>query len=187
MKICLQWATTSPTDYLEFDLPVSGAGANRWRNLPKKPVPVTGAVLDALPGWYADLCIQGVQFTSWDHLAAQAISGGLRITAWNDDLEDFPVGTRHAQVWEFYELRPDPAVGGRTNTHQLLTVYAEDPALAAVFAGQTTTGGPVVVRPWSEFVAPASALTIHGVWMTDAQWEAHVAAKRPRGWREWGP
>lgn len=186
MKIALQWALLSPTDYIEIDLTTTGPGANRWKNLPKKPEPpATGAALDNTPGWYADLCVQGVQFTSYDHVSVVPIVGGVRVTGWNDDPDEYPVGQRHAQVWEFYDPRPDPRIGGITNTYQMLTVYAENADYRTLWGQQTTTGGPVIARPWSEFVVPATGITIHGIWMTDAQWDAHLAAKRLRGWQEW--
>lgn len=130
---------------------------------------------------HAIMC-QGVSLQSFDHYAVRPGSR-LRLLGWNDDPEDWaePWGIE----WEFRTPRRDPKVGGRTNTHQYLTVYGND----AFLAGETTTGGPVVHRPWSEWQTPPRGLTFHGVWTTDEENERHSAAiargNAAHGWREW--
>ena len=133
---------------------------------------------DNQPGWVFDLNIQGVCFTG-DHYAVENLddgSAGVRVTVWNDDPDDWPPGTRHAHVWEFFKLQPDPENGGAYNTVQKRTTYAEAQARFANWAG---------VRPWSEFVPPPEAVTRHGVWVEDEKATELQAAAEHHGWREW--
>lgn len=191
MKILLQWSKATPEDWATLDLGATGAAANRWRNLPKKPLPAGGEVIDNTLGWLYDLCIDGVMLGGYDHYSAAPVTvsgaAGVEVTLWNDDPEDWPAGTRHALVWRFLPPAPDIRFGGRVNTRQWLTYFIEPNAPQADRAGTgETSGGPVVWRTWAEFVPPAATLTIHGVWL-DATLEAQHLAVRRRlvDWREW--
>lgn len=177
----MQWATSSPGDYEAFDL----TRIAQVRSLPKKPEPIATSQLDAAAGWIADVVVQGVSFSGWDHLSA-AFPGGsaLQVVAWNDDPVDYPDGP-YGHVWTFHDPAPDPRYG-EVNTRQLLTVYADVPFQVAFWTGQRTSSGPVLVRPWSEFPMPAANVTLHGIWQSDDSWAAHVAVRTPHGWREWG-
>lgn len=181
MLVYVQWAKANPGDYEAYDL----ARIAQVRSLPKKPEPIASSQLDNLAGWLADVVVQGVSFAGWDHLSAAFPGGGvLRVLAWNDDPADYPNGP-WGQVWDFADPAPDPRFGGQVNTRQSLTVYSDDPAIVAFWTGQTTSSGPVVVRPWAEFPTPAANVTLHGVWQTDESWELHRAVRTTHGWREW--
>ena len=181
MRVFVQWTLATPTDWIELDIRNSGPFRRAWENLPSKPEPVGGEAINNTPGWLYDLNVQGVEFAGADHYTLRPTDTGVEVTTWNDDPTDWPVGTRNAAVWTFRPLRPDPRYGGQLNTDQSLTVYDErDPS---PFVGQSTTGGPVIVRPWSEFVVPATK-AIHGIWVPDALAASHRAARSLRGWRE---
>lgn len=181
MKVLLQWTKANPEDWVEIDLRGSGPLRRAWENLPAKPLPVGGEVIDNTLGWLYNVNVQGVEFAGFDHYTGRPIDTGVEITAWNDDPEDYPPGQRFAHVWTFRALRPDPRYGGQLNTDQSLTVYDErDPS---PFVGQSTSGGPVIVRPWSEFVIPGTRI-IHGIWVNDELAAAHRNVKSLRGWRE---
>lgn len=181
MLVYVQWAKADPGDYEAFDL----TRIQQVRNLPKKPPSATVPQLDNVAGWIADVVVQGVSFAGWDHLSA-AFPGGtsLQVIAWNDDPVDYPDGP-WGQVWTFHDPAPDPRYGGQVNTRQELTVYTDVPAQVAYWTGQTTSMGPVVVRPWAEFPTPQANLTLHGVWIDDALYELHRQRRTLHGWREW--
>ena len=191
MKILLQWSLASPTDWVSIDLGTTGAAAARWRNLPKKPVPPNNPTIDNNPGWLYDLCIDGVMLGGYDHYSAAPVTvggvAGIDVTLWNDDPDDWAIGTRHALVWRFLPPAPDSRFGGRLNTRQWLTYFLEPNAPQADRAGAgDTSGGPVVWRSWAEFVPPAANLTVHGVWLPDALEQQHLAVRRADvRWHEW--
>lgn len=140
-----------------------------------------------------DVNVQGVHFNGQDHIAVEPITigveEGVRVTAWNDDPEDWPVGERSAHVWTFLPLAPDPNLGGAINTRQFQLIYAEGERFARLDAAlpQNTS-----LRPYSEFVPPADPLVRHGVWLEDDKWEEHRRSSRSFqghrdeiGWRHW--
>lgn len=173
MRVLIQWAASAPADWTVYDINnISDA-----RRLPRKPLPTASSSLDAAFGWYAAINIQGVLFDGYDHVGFELVSGTLIVKCWNDDLEDFPVGTRWGQVWQIPVPFFDSRVG-QVNVEQSVTWYGE------ADSAPVTLGVPNV-RPWAEFVPPPSNTTIHGVWMTDAQWAAHEAVRSVRYWREW--
>lgn len=172
MRIYLQWAKATPEDWVSVDV----TRVAQVRNLPKKPVPTTGAVVDDAAGWLCGVNCQGIDFSGYDHTAIEVVGDGLRITGWQDDTADFG-DTRWATEWTLMPPAPDPALGGRVNTVQSRRVWAT-PDSAAWFPG-------VPVLPWAQFAPPATNLTIHGVWLTDELFAAHLARRTPHGWREW--
>lgn len=181
MKLLLQWTLADPTDWIEFDF----TQLQQLRQLPKKALPDGTDLIDNNPGWVYAFNLQGIVFSGFDHYSARPLPPqGVEVICWNDDPEDYPDGP-WAQVWQLRPLRSDPRYGGQTNTDQSLTVYTDDPAIVAFWTGQTTSGGPVTVLPWSEFVQPANNLTLHGVWVTDELAETHRARRSAHGWREW--
>jgi hypothetical protein len=130
------------------------------------------------------LCVQGLVFDGPDHYAIRNLpSGGVKVFVWHDDLDDWPVGHRWARVVTIPPLKPDPSWGGAINTAQMQIVYAE-PEIRPLFEAAYAGNRRVEVRPWSEFVPP-QAKHQHGVWVPDAQHDAHRAARAVRGWREW--
>ncbi len=177
MRLYLQWTLATPQDWLALDLDTSGPLRRVWEKLPAKAEPVGGEIIDNLPGWGFDLNVQGVTFGGHDHYTVRPIAGGLEVTVWDDDPAEFPPGQREAQVWTFLDPAPDPAFGGAVNTRQSRVVYTEQPGKHAPDARTT-------IRPWSQFVIPTS-LVLHGIWVTDALLNQHVAVRQPHGWREW--
>ena len=182
MRVYVQWTHATPRDWVVLDV-ASGPNRRAWERLPSKPQPSGTELIDDAPGWVHSLNVQGVTFSGDDHYAVEPISGGLRVTTWNDDPVDYPVGTRSAKVYEFLSPAPDARFGGQLNTRQTLTVF--DERSPSPWEGVEASGGPVVVRPWSEFVPPAASVTRHGIWLPDVLNEQHRAVQSPHGWPEW--
>ena len=173
MRIYVQWAKASPEDWVLVDIKNTAA----VRNLPKRPVPNASSVVDGNPGWLCGLNVQGIDFSGYDHTAVEFLAGDvLRVTGWMDDEED-QGDTRWATEWTLSPPAPDPALGGRVNTVQTRRIWAT-PDAAGWFGG-------VAVLPWAEFVPLPTNLTFHGIWLPDALFAAHRAARTPHGWREW--
>lgn len=194
MRVRIQWATNPPADWLEIDVTPTGAGAQRWRNLAKKTEPPDNPTIDGQPGWLMCVEVDGVLFEGFDHVAVDFAGTGasrfLRVHAWVDDVADFAdpqaLGYRWGEVWGFHPHRSDPKFGGQVNTHQTKTVFAEDLEDMGRFFPQSTTGGDVPLRPWSEWVTPPAELTRHGVWVHDeALWRQHYTVRRTVDWRDW--
>lgn len=198
MKVLVQWSKAGPGDWEEVD-------SSAWAGLPSRPVPAGGELIDDAPGWVTALNVQGVEFTGYDHYAVEELadgSGGIRIIVWNDDPEDqdlaavrrirqdqgpFPRGF-YGQVWTFFPLAPDPALGGVWNTQQTCEWFAEAGEVSEYFSGRLPgfpSEPPIPVRPWGELPVPASASVRHGVWMPPGLMDAHLRAQSRRGWREW--
>jgi hypothetical protein len=192
-RVRVQWATNPPQGWLEIDVTPTGSGAQRWRNLATKALPDGSEVIDGTAGWIMTVEVDGVLFQGFDHIAADFGGSGndrfLRVYGWSDDTEDFAdpqsLGYRFGEVWEFRQHRPDPKFGGAVNTWQVKTVFAEDLVDMGRFFPQETSGGPVQLRPWSEWVMPAAELTRHGVWMPDPLLAEHVQVRGPVDWRGW--
>ena len=127
--------------------------------------------------------VQGVRANGADHYAVERITvgleAGIRVTTWNDDPDDWPVGERHARVWTILPLAVDPAYGGAINTRQTQVLYAEGERFFRTPPQNTT------VLPWAVFIPPAAAITRHGVLLTNAKYAEHVAAQTEWGWRHW--
>ena len=185
MKVLLQWAQRDPNNWIPFDLDLI-AGA--WESLPARAEPSPGQLGGAnnVLGWINNLMVQGVRFNGADHYAVERVmvglEAGIKVTVWNDDPDDWPVGERHARVWTILPLAPDPNLGGAINTRQSQVLYAEGPRFTRNLAAppQNTT-----VLPWVDFVPPATAITRHGVQLTDAKYAQHLAAQAEWGWRHW--
>lgn len=196
MIVLVQWATTNPADWVSIDLRSTGAAANRWRNLPKKPEPTNASTLDANPGWLFSASIQAVDLYGFDHVAIEPIAGnGVRAYGWVDDTTDPTFQYRWGEVWEFREGWADRTmtlVDGSTMRHrgpdQRKTVYAENLTDMAKFAPKECGGLPVELRPWSQWTMPPAAITAHGIWVQpDTLWQRHFEVRRRPDWREWTP
>lgn len=174
----IQWSLLHPQDWVDVTDP------STWRNLPSKPAPVGGEVLDDVPGWVCAICVQGVDFEGYDHYAVAVLRPkGFQIIAWNDDPIDH-AGDFHAMIWTFNDPGPDARYGGRVNTHQALEVYQQAQHFPADL---TTSDGPAVYHAWADFVPPTTKAIRHGVWMTDEQFAAHQAARTSHPWTDWSP
>ena len=186
MKILIQWATSPRSDGIFID-------SAEWSSLPKKPAPRGGESLDGLPGWVNLVVCQGLEFASYDHIAIEDTSeGACKITGWCDDPMDFP-DDKYAAEWLMYTLRRDQEIGGQWNTRQYCTMYGEPgPRLLELRSEvrMTNNSDPIVVKEWSEFTPPPTAVTRDGIWLPDDLFLAHLDAIREvplsaRGWRAW--
>ena len=182
MKTLLQWARLDATDWIPLDLEIVPTA---WRNLPTRPEPAPGQLggTNNVLGWINNLMVQGVRFNGADHYAVEQVTVGLelgvRVTVWNDDPDDWPVGQRHARVWTFLPLTADPNLGGAINTRQTQILYAEGERFLRIPPQNTT------VLPWVSFIPPDTTITRHGVLLTDAKYAEHLAAQTEWGWRHW--
>lgn len=180
MKIYVQWALRQARDWQLRD-------SSEWATLPRKADqqntgPVANNVLDNNPGWLLALNVQGVEFVN-DHTVVEDLndgSGGIRVTVWSDNPTTSPPGFREAQVWTFLPLAPDSRFGGALNTRQSRVVYPE----AGKMADWASPPELTTVRTWAEFLVPSTP-AVHGIWVSDATWNAHIAARTQHGWREW--
>ena len=196
MLVAVQWTQTTPKNWINFELNKNTAKA--FAALAKKPVPpVTGVVpLDNQPGWIFDLCIQGVHFYGFDHVAVVPFQDqdALKIWCWNDDVEDDdPSSTPYkwGEYWELFNPAPDKRLPKNAfgthpvNTVQHKTIFTEVEGLSD-FSEQLTTSGPVEIKLWEEWVMPPEEMTFHGVWVRDtALWQKHFDVRSKRDWREW--
>ncbi len=173
--IYVQWATDPPLDYEPI-------AALAWANTPSKAVPTGGEVLDSTKGWVEHVNCQGILFRG-DHIFVEPIEGGIKIITIWDDIEDGWEGKFTASEWR---LRP-PAldVSGKINTRQHCTVYSQDRVFMDRKKRVVASDGPVVVKPWSEFVYPPSDKQRHYINMPDELYARHRDSRPVRGWREW--
>jgi hypothetical protein len=182
MLIYVQWARRNPADYQPI-------GSEGWASTatkadPTRSTPYNLAELNQQPGWVAELSIQGIQF-SGDHYHVRDLtdgSGGVVITEWTDSPTFGPVGQRYAREWAILPLAPDGRFGGALNTRQSVVMYAEGNRYQDYL---TNPRENTVLKAWTEFAAPPAAQTRHGIWLSDAAWNAHVAVRTPHGWQEW--
>ena len=208
MRVLIQWATLTATDWIEYNV----TGIRDVRGWPNKGEPPPGTVvgdtdLSDEPGWIAAINLQGTTL-SGDHVGFDYVSGVLSAGVWNDDPADwpFPMG----KVITFPPVGPDPKIGGRINTGNQVVHYADRANLEAYVddpdhgqwcqawldaadrtppAGWDGTanhsGGYVELRPWADFPNYHRLNTLHGVWVEPTLWAQHQQARSVRGWREW--
>lgn len=175
MKSFIQWTKGTPEDSEEIDSAL-------WSELPRKPLPVGGEIIDNVSGWAMDVNIQGISAAGADHIHIVDLndgSGGVVFSYWFDDIDDIPPDRFHAEVWTLLPLAPDARIGGAINTRQSKVVYAAPAHLAAMTLPIENT----VIRPWSEFVPPANPC--HGKWVSPASLTEHQRVATSHGWREW--
>lgn len=207
MKVLVQWATASVSDWVQYDI----NSMADVRAMPRKPVPSDSPLIDNEPGWIAAVNIQGVVFTA-DHLGFSLDGNGhLVVGKWNDDAADWPAvpfGWRYT----FGPLAPDPnlplsmrpdaaayqatfpervgdidGVPHLINTQQTVTRYMDASVRTALIAaGETWAEGWADALPWSDFPKFVPNNQLHGVWLDAGLHDQHVAARSVRGWREWG-
>jgi len=177
VRVLIQWTRANPTDWETLDM----TSNTQWRQLPSKPEPVGGEVIDDDAGWVYGLNVQGIGFDGYDHYSVQMHGAGLDVTIWNDDPVDH-TGEFRALVWTLLLPTLDPRYG-QVNTRQALTVY--DEVSPSPWIGQTTSMGPVTVLPWADFNPPQANMTRHGIWVSDTLADLHKGARALHGWREW--
>ena len=133
MKVLVQHTRLTPTDWVEID-------STAWGSLPFKDVPPPGfprddSVIDEVDGWIFNVSVQGVEFGGGDHYAVEEIgAGGIKITKWNDDPDDFPDGHKFAEVWTILPLGPDVGLGNAISTKQTIVIFAPPDKLAELQA-----------------------------------------------------
>ncbi len=175
MKTLIQWSLDTPKNWEQID-------SSQWTSTPKKPEPSGIETVDTNKGWVHGLNIQGVIFEA-DHYHVIDIVDGVRVTIWNDDPIDWPVGYRHARVWDIFNIQPDAKLNQALNTKQSQVVYAEQkvmPALNASAPLQNTT-----FEDWSNFVPPAELEVRHGIETDITLHNDHVSIRSQEGWRKW--
>lgn len=178
MEIWIQWSLADPRDWYKIDLTPTGPGAKAWEHLPRRPEPKGGERIDNAMGWVYDVACQGIWMGGVDHIWAEPMSnGGIEVTAWNDDPEDFPEGTRWARVMTF---APDFT---QTKTYYA-DAGAEVRALGPhIHSGPNGVPHEVEFLPWEDFDPPPLAL--HGIWLPDELDRRHIEARRLPSWKEW--
>lgn len=125
MKLLVQWATAHARDWTEID-------SADWAGLPKKSVPVGGELIDDVPGWLFDVCVQGMCSGTGDHVAVEHLGDSVRLTVWKDDVEDYTPDELFARVLTFHPLKPDAKLGGAINTDIESVIYAGPKLLAQI-------------------------------------------------------
>ncbi len=168
MKVLIQWAKDVAEDWTEID-------SSDWSSLPKKQNPIGEESLDNKPGWINRICVQGVEFTA-DHYAIEEIGEAIRVCSWTDN--ETP---KHAEIFEFYPLAPDPELGGAINTKQYTYYFIEKDALHLISTGIKNTLNDV----WENFIKPPKDLVRHGKLIPGGLYDEHENIRTLRGWREW--
>lgn len=190
MRVLVQYATLLPQDWTELDLKTLA----QVRSMPRKPVPSLLSVIDGSPGWVNDVVVQGWHLRGCDHIALEPFNAGksLRVYRWSDDLSDPEIDYRFGSVIEFRDGWVDRTVtfaDGSSVRHQgpdqRMTQFAEDLTAFGPYAAKECGGLPVVLKPWSQWVAPPADLTFHGVRLPDVLFLQHIAKQRLVNWREW--
>lgn len=192
MKVYVQWAQATPGDWVLADTgnwpnrqtkadPIGDVGFDLLNNV----VSIGDVLLNNQAGWVFGINCQGVVFPPSDHFAVEPhVSGGAVVTRWDDDPYWYPNGDwKFADVWTFEPLAFDPKVG-TVNTRQSRVFYGD--LLWEQYWIDREGELPPFFRPLSFFEPPASAVTKHGIWLSDAKVAEHMAARGLRGWREWG-
>lgn len=164
MMVYLQWALSTPSDWIAVDIKT----LQNVRSLPRKPAPTSPTqALDSNPGWVNAINVQGIIFHGYDWYSVEIITNGLRVSGW----QDAPVGDRWATVWDLLTPASD---GARMNTRQTRRCYAET---NAPVPGKTNT--------WAQFVKPAANISWPGKQMSDSLYLSHMSRQTLHGWREW--
>ena len=148
MKVLVQWAAATPSDWIAVD-------SADWAALPSKPEPVGGEIIDATPGWICQICVQGMSFTG-DHYAVlhDTPTGGCTVYCWSDDPGDFQPEDYFGHVTTFLPLAPDPKFGGAYNTRQTRQFYG-GAAKRKLYADSKIDALPFAVQIWL-FASPVA-------------------------------
>lgn len=177
MIIYVQWAKTDAEEWLPIDI----SRIQHLRQLPRKNKPTTGTtVIDNLPGWINAINCQGLVFEGMDGYNFQLVPEGIKITAWQDDPEDYNPDEFLAIEYTILDTAPDPTRGGIINTRQTIRIWA-----ASAVYPQYAENINATVFPWSEWKEPTEGVTFYGVWLPNENFMQHKAVQSFHGWREW--
>ena len=123
---------------------------------------------------------QGNRQTGFDRYYIEKPGSHVRMVGVCDDDQDWPEGTKWAEVIEVYplEVSQDPLDNGQVRTRHVTTRYAQPEAMIAL------SRSAVPCLPWESFEYPPGPYR-PGQWLTDKQFSDHVAAVSRRSWREW--
>jgi len=145
--------------------------SSRWALAPTKPLPNGDEVIDDLPGWPYQICLQGVTFQA-DHYAVEELENGVvTVTYWNDDEEDYPEGEKFGSAWKFGANCP--------RTSQVM--YAQAEVAKRIPADRQNC----IYKDWSDFTKPVESVTKHGVWVSDELNALHDEVRSTPNWRDW--
>lgn len=199
MRLLIQWASDAPSDWEAIE---SGA----FRDLPKR---TRGGNLGTAPGLLYKLQAREDIWSGYDSLAvehttyvggsdplydAAGVADGealTRVRGRQDDVRDWPIGSRWERVADYFPMRARAELGGAIAPITRHTIYAEPdiyPTLSAAYAGNART---VVVEVATLGAAGADVDTRLGTWVggrgviDNPQAMAHAAATSARSWREW--
>lgn len=189
MKIYIQDTLRNPTDWREVD-------SSNWHLEPARPLPTSVGGVDNDRGYFHKLCVQGIVLTG-DHHSVKHLIDGCEVTSWSDDPEDDqdhpdwnpsdPVEWWYrAHVIRFRDLAPNEKLGGAITPHTTRILYAGRRVLEEWEKNSPNGYQDMVLRPWREFVRPASNLTRHGIWVPDELELIHEKRLSPPNWRAWG-
>jgi hypothetical protein len=199
MRLLIQWASDAPADWEAIE---SGA----FRDLPKRS---RGGNLGTAPGLLYKLQAREDIWSGYDSIAVEhtTYSAGsdplydaagvldgetlTRIRGRQDDVRDWPIGSRWERVADYFPMRARAELGGAIAPITRHTICAEPdiyPALAAAYAGNART---TVVEVSELGPAAADEDTRDGTWVgargvvDTPEAVAHGAATSVRSWREW--
>ena len=183
MKVIFQWAQRDPQPWQQID-------SGLITTLPSRAEPNPGQLggQNNVLGWLANVSIQGLTCEGYDHVAIEPVvvglESGVRLTTWNDDPVDYLPDEFHAIAWTILPLAADPNLGGAINTRQTCIWYCGGQRFTRLSASPPQNA---TVQPWANFVPPPTAVTRHGVQLTDGKWAEHVAAapQAEWSWRHW--
>ena len=199
MRLLIQWASDAPADW-------EATESAAFRDLPKRS---RGGNLGTAPGLLYKLQAREDIWSGYDSIAVEhaTYSAGsdplydaagvldgetlTRIRGRQDDVRDWPIGSRWERVADYFPMRARAEFGGAIAPITRHTIYAEPdiyPTLAAAYAGNART---IVVRVSELGPAAAAEDTREGTWVgrrgaaDNPQALAHAAATGVRSWREW--
>lgn len=206
MRLLVQWARAAPQDWETID-------SKSFRGLPKRDRPgkKRAALGDAAGYLYQcqarEDIWQGYDSLSVEHLAyvagsdplydAMGVTDGQELTRLrgrNDDVRDWPVGSRWERVADYFPMCPQPHLGGAISPCTRHTIYAEPDTyaiLAPIYARDRRTVVVEVQDLDTDWPAAAESDTRYGTWVgTPGQVDnsvagAHSQALSTRSWREW--
>ena len=149
----------------------------------------TEATIDKTEGWIYQICLHGI-IMSGDHLAVEPLADHIKITIWNDDLNDPETLFPNAMVRRFYNDIAEAVhrVDSRTTMklkglkHEL-DIYVPANQIARI-KRPLCSGGLANVFDYARLIKPSDDITRHGIWITNDLLDQHKIY-RPSGWESW--